>query len=150
MIHQRPNATGPHPWWVKIADFGISKRTDPALTAPSDVIGTLDYMAPELLDHRSQNVDYRAADIWSVGCLAYYTLTKTRNYLSRRNSIYDEQRETDFLPGDLRIGKSGRDFLENTIKRDCNNRLRWEKASSHMWVEQSEPTLTLPVHRRTS
>jgi serine/threonine protein kinase len=35
-------------WWVKIGDFGISKRADDGLAASSTLRGTLGFLAPEL------------------------------------------------------------------------------------------------------
>jgi len=63
---------------VKIADFGLAKlvrrsRSDFTLTGSRQVMGTLDYMAPEQrLD--PQSVDHRA-DIYSLGVVFYEMLT---------------------------------------------------------------------------
>lgn len=63
---------------VKIADFGLAKlvgssRADLNLTGTHQVMGTLDYMAPE---QRSKplDVDHRA-DIYSLGVVIYEMLT---------------------------------------------------------------------------
>jgi serine/threonine-protein kinase len=69
---------GPH---IKVVDFGISKITDPKLTAggPKDmtgafsVLGSPRYMAPEQL-RNARDVDARA-DLWSVGAVLYQLVT---------------------------------------------------------------------------
>jgi tRNA A-37 threonylcarbamoyl transferase component Bud32 len=63
---------------VKIADFGLAKllnrpRAAFTLTGSQQVMGTLDYMAPEQRT-RSQEVDHRA-DIYSLGVVLYEMLT---------------------------------------------------------------------------
>ncbi len=63
---------------VRIADFGLAKLVGPAhvsftLTGTHQVMGTLDYMAPEQR-LRPQEVDHRA-DIYSLGVLLYEMLT---------------------------------------------------------------------------
>lgn len=63
---------------VKIADFGLAKLLDRAvpdvsLTGQQDVLGTLNYMAPEQLE-RPREVDHRA-DIYSLGVVFYELLT---------------------------------------------------------------------------
>lgn len=63
---------------VKIADFGLAKLIQPnaedlRLTGSKQVLGTLNYMAPEQIEGRS-NVDHRA-DIYSMGVVLYELLT---------------------------------------------------------------------------
>ena len=69
---------------IKITDFGIAKmaeevineaveKGEDSISASSTAVGALPYMAPEsILDHKSVTL---AADIWSVGALAYTLLT---------------------------------------------------------------------------
>jgi serine/threonine protein kinase len=65
---------------VFLGDFGLARDTDGGqqLTAPGQVLGTIDYMAPELLD--GENVG-AATDIYGLACLAYETLTGTVPFL---------------------------------------------------------------------
>jgi len=58
---------------VKIADFGIARKTDgPKLTEHGGVVGTLEYVSPEYM-LRSQ-VDWRS-DIYALGVLAFELIT---------------------------------------------------------------------------
>lgn len=58
---------------VKIADFGIARKTDgPKLTEHGGVVGTLEYVSPEYM-LRSQ-VDWRS-DIYAIGVLAFELIT---------------------------------------------------------------------------
>ena len=69
---------GPDDDFVKVLDFGLVKHgqaavTVTALTMEGTTAGTPEYMAPEIaLGHG--DVDDRA-DIYSLGCVAYYLLT---------------------------------------------------------------------------
>ncbi len=64
---------------AKVADFGLARMTDPATaeqwgqTMTGMVMGTPDYMAPEL--KRGAHVDHRA-DIYALGVLLYEALCK--------------------------------------------------------------------------
>ena len=62
---------------IKIADFGLAKMTgskeNVALTRTRQVMGTLNYMAPEQME-RPTEVDHRA-DIYSLGVVIYEMLT---------------------------------------------------------------------------
>ena len=58
---------------VFLGDFGLARDPDAAaLTLPGQVIGTLDYMAPEHLEAEGVGP---AADIYAFTCLAVETLT---------------------------------------------------------------------------
>ena len=67
--------TGPM-WWVKIGDFGITKRIQNQDTSLRTFTGTHDYMAPEFFgygdDVDEERSDYtHAVDLWALGCVAY-------------------------------------------------------------------------------
>jgi eukaryotic-like serine/threonine-protein kinase len=56
-----------------LGDFGLSKGRDyTVLTRAGDVVGTVDYLAPELV--RGGNA-LAASDIYALGCVAYESLT---------------------------------------------------------------------------
>jgi eukaryotic-like serine/threonine-protein kinase len=52
-----------------LTDFGLARGlADSVLTAPGRVVGTLDYLAPEVIRGEPASP---AADIYSLGCLLY-------------------------------------------------------------------------------
>jgi eukaryotic-like serine/threonine-protein kinase len=58
---------------VKLFDFGLAKFLEPpapeqSLTGTGQILGTVGYMAPELL--QSRPIDHRA-DLWALGVVAY-------------------------------------------------------------------------------
>jgi hypothetical protein len=58
---------------VKLLDFGIAKgQTSPGLTQVGAVVGTLQYLAPELI--RGGTADDRA-DVWALGVVLYEMVT---------------------------------------------------------------------------
>ena len=75
-------AAGGH---VYLTDFGLAKSlvSTSQRTATNQVIGTIDYVAPEHIANR--RVDHRA-DIYALGCVLYECLTGHRPY----------ERESDF------------------------------------------------------
>jgi serine/threonine-protein kinase len=68
---------GPDDDFVKVLDFGLVKHVQASpgtmLTGQGETAGTPDYMAPEIA-LGSEVLDGRA-DIYSLGCVAYYLLT---------------------------------------------------------------------------
>ncbi len=61
-------------WRAYLTDFGLAKPDDDAdeHTAPGEVLGTIDYMAPEQVN--GEPVDGRA-DVYAFGCMVYRCLT---------------------------------------------------------------------------
>jgi serine/threonine protein kinase len=67
----------PH-WWIKLADFGFSKRTDEG--SLRSFAGTRDYVAPEVLGFYYDGIDgsrrvTTAVDVWAAGIVAFRALS---------------------------------------------------------------------------
>ena len=92
-------------WWVKIGDFGISKRIreDETMTA----VGTLKYIAPEILgyveeDENDYNESTRsnvAVDMWSLGCVLYQLVTLELPFANQRK-LASYCRSGEVFPGE--------------------------------------------------
>ena len=74
------------PVWVKLGDFGVSKRIlAQATTTLHTPVSTQLYSAPEVLglDSNSETSNYTdSVDIWSLGCVAYELLVGTKLFVS--------------------------------------------------------------------
>lgn len=68
----------PSEWWVKVADFGISKQIEEA-SGGSTLHGTPGNIAPELGKLTARGSPY-APDIWALGETTYQLLTKSRPF----------------------------------------------------------------------
>jgi eukaryotic-like serine/threonine-protein kinase len=72
--------------WVKVLDFGTARFRDQSLTHHSTtegvILGTIPYMAPELLDGKPSDI---LTDIYSFGVTCYEFLTRTQPF--RANSV---------------------------------------------------------------
>lgn len=69
-------------WWIKISDFGISKKMQQSRSFSQTVCGTLGFMAPELLGFHvpqprplSSLDSSKAADMWAAGETIFRMLT---------------------------------------------------------------------------
>lgn len=113
------------PWWIKISDFGLSKKIEQSRALSSTMCGTLGFMAPELLGFStpggqfSQLEKWKAADIWAFGETLYRLLTGVSPFGDNIQDIGQYVRyEKEFPDQYLRksnISPSGIDFLRHCI-----------------------------------
>ncbi|KAI8650992.1 Protein kinase domain-containing protein [Fusarium keratoplasticum] len=154
LIHQSPRSVPPAPWWVKLADFGISKRLEAGTSGSTRRNGTLLYMAPELLISElsdGSRFDYPAVDLWALGVTTFFILTKSLpfqdlssviKYASDANRSFPE---TAFL--NCKVSMDGQAFVRALMRRKPTERLNSWAAMRHAWNHPWRPeTQTPPPH----
>ena len=132
-------------WWVKIADFGITKRAADGLTALRTVTGTPAFIAPEVLGfvqsaEGSDNSYTNAVDIWSVGVISYLILTA-------ENLFQDQRRLGQYVSGSYTlpvpkllangVSEQGCDFIQRSLAPKPENRLETKASLKHPWLSMS-------------
>ena len=122
-------------WWVKIGDFGMSKRVDPEVTALRTLTGTFAFMAPEIIpdDYDEESPTYtNKVDMWSLGCVVYNILAKQPPFNGSSKA-----RRTPFPRGPLegRVGHSGMAFIQSLLTLDAKQRPTAEVALMDKWFK---------------
>lgn len=130
-------------WWVKIGDFGISKRAEEVLET---TIGTPAFLAPEVLvrfGFFDDNVfevseEYTVAvDIWSLGEIAFRALTGEPVFPKRSLRTYIKG-ASSFPLDVLRahgVSSEGCDILKRLMAPIPKDRLTAKEALTHKWFE---------------
>lgn len=133
---QPPNSK----WWVKISDFGISKRVEGSIKVASTIKGTRPYMAPELLFYEPGSpipINHQAADMWALGVMAYRLLTKTAVF-SSHHALVTYLMNADLFPTDNLIKREASSeassFIRSLMAPRPDERLTSEAAMEHAWV----------------
>ncbi|KAH9208864.1 kinase-like domain-containing protein [Leptodontidium sp. 2 PMI_412] len=132
-------------WWVKIGDFGITKRVDNDRTAWRTEIGTRGFQAPEISGINGNMVGYtNLVDIWSLGCVLYnilaqelpfHRLADVENYCSGRSPFPKEA-----LQGH-NVSQCGISFLEKLLDPLPSERPTAEMARNASWFGEGPPAL---------
>ena len=141
-------------WWVKIGDFGISKRLREGETGTS--VGTPLYVAPEvqgyLPSQRRADVDseseseeqtYKtsvAVDMWSLGCVLYQIPTKTLPFSSKELVRYCRKKRP-FPEEELRarnVSQAGSDFIHKLLLAQPSERLTAKAALQERWITTAD------------
>lgn len=132
---------GPN-WWVKIADFGISKRAAEGLTALRTLTGTPAFAAPELLgygqtDPLSDSSYTNAIDMWSTGIIAFLILTGETYFRDQRRLGQYATGRIGF-PRDVLLAQSvselGCDFTKSLMTPEPKDRPSAKESLRHGWL----------------
>jgi serine/threonine protein kinase len=135
----------PQAWWIKIADFGISKRLEEDGNTSTAVIGTWSFMAPEMLfsgRYRTANPvsprDPFKGDIWAVGCITYYVLTKNPPFRDI-DAIMDYAQGEATCPilalPDTVVSHVGQEFMLALLDIDSEKRPSAKNSQRHEWLK---------------
>lgn len=107
------------PWWIKISDFGLTKKLEQSRDPSSTVCETQGFMAPELLgfitpgNQLSQLDNWKAADIWAFGETVYRLLTGVSSFGYNMQDLRKYSRdETNFPREALKNSKVSTDGIE--------------------------------------
>ena len=132
---------------LKICDFGYSKAH--FMSAPKSKVGTLAYMAPEVIK-TTGNYDGKLADIWSCGVMLYVMLfgqypfeavhqgqvANTQRVQTMMNRILQMQWS---IPGNVDISDDCRDLLSRMMVADPGSRLSMQQIQRHPWFVANLP-----------
>ncbi|KAI1443087.1 kinase-like domain-containing protein [Annulohypoxylon stygium] len=139
--------TGPS-WFVKIADFGISKRRQQDVTSLHTLqMGTLGFAAPETmgLSLGNESRSYTAAvDLWSLGACVHMMLINDLPFSNIGELFQYVNGMLKFPRGSLQsrsITDEGQQFIITLMSPDPAARPSSEVADRHPWI-----TTSLPAH----
>ena len=128
-------------WWVKIADFGISKRIDG--TALRTVIGTEAYLAPEVRGFYTADstVDDEhtfslAVDIWAVGAITFRMVTGRLAFPPRQ--LFDYVVRGSSFPLEESMSPEYAKFVVETMAASPRFRPTSQHALSYAWIQMQE------------
>lgn len=148
---------------VKLTDFGLSKMIDNEQTFLRTFCGTLLYCAPEVYSEfaeydshgrrhprnrrlrpvTGQRYDH-AVDIWSLGGVLFYAMTKKPPFPARNGASHSEllhqimTRPLDVSPlVEANVSDEGIDFLRRMLDRRPETRATVESLRSHPWIADS-------------
>uniref|UniRef100_A0A0B7KB13 Autophagy-related protein 1 n=2 Tax=Bionectria ochroleuca TaxID=29856 RepID=A0A0B7KB13_BIOOC len=140
-------------WWVKVCDFGISKRAQEESTAlRTTAIGTKYYQAPEVCgmyspDTISEEVHEEvddtvygvSVDIWALGAITYYLVTKQHAFgsLQALGKYATKRQSFPIQPlGEAGASDSCKDLVRQMLAASPGSRPTASQALKHPWVEE--------------
>ncbi|KFZ07481.1 hypothetical protein V501_06415 [Pseudogymnoascus sp. VKM F-4519 (FW-2642)] len=130
--------TGPQ-WWVKLADFGLTKRRTEE-TAYRTQTGTESYMAPEILDYVPREDPHKSAyttavDLWALGCIVYRLGSGVVPFPPGPSLYKFCENPSGFLYQSLQLDQSGIEFIRSLLAPIPRDRLNAQQALDHPWMQ---------------
>ncbi|RPB00561.1 kinase-like protein, partial [Choiromyces venosus 120613-1] len=135
------------PVWVKLRDFGISKRIRAQdSTSFRTQVSTRVYAAPEVLglDSNSETSEYtNAVDIWSLGCVIYELLAGSKLFPTEGVISYYFFGRWIFPEDELRrlsptTSDSGISLIKSMISLQAGDRPTVLGSLGHTWISSLE------------
>ncbi|GFO31565.1 serine/threonine-protein kinase 17a [Plakobranchus ocellatus] len=130
---------------IKICDLGFACLTNTGEDI-RDIIGTPDYVAPEVLDYEPLNIQ---TDMWSLGVLTYVMLTACSPFAG------DNQQETFCnitqvkmeYPDELfeNINPLAKDFISKLLVKKPRDRMTARQCLDHPWLANLKNTMIIQV-----
>ncbi|GBF95923.1 sulfur stress regulator [Raphidocelis subcapitata] len=145
---------------LRICDFGYS-RSDARGGKCYSKVGTLNYIAPEVLSNRAAGYDGRAADVWSCGVVLYALLTGRFPYGAPAPSAP----RPEFAAGVLRmlremhgrayaepdageVSKGCLALIERMLEPDPRRRITVPQILKDRWFSATLPSTALTMNER--
>ncbi|KAL2159176.1 hypothetical protein VTH06DRAFT_2608 [Thermothelomyces fergusii] len=155
------------PFVVKLTDFGLSKMVDNEQTFLRTFCGTLLYCAPEVYSEYAEYDNHgrrhprnrrlrpatgqrydHAVDVWSLGGVLFYALTKRPPFPARNGASHSEllhqimTKPLDVSPlVEAEISEEGIDFLRRMLDRRPETRATIADLQEHPWISGSFSTV---------
>eukprot|EP00794_Sanderia_malayensis_P002975 gene2975-3429_t len=123
---------------IRLIDFGLSRRVDLPYSQ-YDIVGTPEYVAPEVLAYEPIEL---SADLWSIGVVTYVLLSgispfagddvmQTYSNIANVDFDFDAEEFDD-------ISEEAKDFIECLLIKDSKERLKIQECLEHPWLQQME------------
>jgi serine/threonine protein kinase len=133
-------------WWVKLADFGISKRIQESSALHTMHIGTSGFIAPEVMgifhhddDLDEEDISYtQKVDMWALGETVCRMMTAGCPTFESVKQLAKFVRGESFPTEKLHNVKASTtccDFVEQAMAPSAKKRLSASEAKNHTWLE---------------
>lgn len=150
LIHQENGKLIP-----KICDFGLAKRLSHQEEVSSQLMGTMEYMAPEQFNTTKFGIDGRLhynVDIWSLGVILFETFSGDLPFGNRNEGVTHAQVMTQVLQKDIspeieQIMPPFKAIIAHCLIKNAN--LRVQQAEQLLLILEGKQTISMPNHQDT-
>ena len=144
VVYKKPD------WWVKIADFGITKRVREEHSALRTLTGTPAFAAPEILNVSESDSYTDAVDVWSLGAITFFLLTGELPFRDR-SRLNQYVKGTFAFPFDClsrnAVSWHGGQFTRILMAPKARERPSAKEASQDIWLANLDGQIPAQTRR---
>lgn len=121
---------------IKVADFGVCFPKTESRADPETKVGTLDYMAPEVLTDSQHDQCYdEKVDVWAIGIITYELLHGFPPFSNPNfeRTCYNITQST--FENSSRLSPLASDFINSVLRKAPVERLTVEGMQKHAWLQ---------------
>ena len=131
---------------IKLCDYGEAKRLTMTKNLFSTVVGTINFIAPEILERDKFDLK---CDLWSLGIIIYYLYFGKLPYDGEGELAYFNQINNY---GQEIIDESGNEDFDDLIRKllikEQKNRITWEEYFNHPFLKLNQILISLKVYKK--
>lgn len=126
-----------------IGDLGFAKKFKSGNMTAKSVIGTFEYVAPEIMNKKKDETYDNKADLWSIGVI-FYKLLYDRDPFDKKNlddRLVMQKRmsgENLIFPTDVTVSSDSKNLLKRLLVYDPNYRITTKSVMGMGWYDNLE------------
>lgn len=126
---------------LKLGDFGLAVRIEYPDQRRKSILGTPNYIAPEVLNSKIGH-SYEA-DLWALGVIIYIMLIGRAPFETQDlETTYKRINNAEFtFPCHINLSESSKNFIREILVVDPDKRLKLETIMDHEFFKEDYPLL---------
>lgn len=121
---------------IKIGDFGLCAKLDDKYERRKSLLGTPNYLAPEVLDEEIYKGHSFEVDVWSLGCCVYFMLYGKLPFDSDDvTKTYEKIKYVNYsFPEEPKLSDEAKEFMQCCLKENPSKRATCLQLLNHAWL----------------
>lgn len=132
---------------IYLCDFGIAKRLHSLTQRTNTLVGTLEYSAPEIFDHKNPTSYNYKCDMWSLGVIVYILCSGISPFFSENKQVgskkkagFNQEKHLGIRQFD-NITFGAKDFIAQLIRISPQERMDTKACFNHPWISANSHLL---------
>ena len=131
---------------IKLCDYGVSKKLEMTKGLLSRIVGTMNFMAPEIL-FKNDKFDLKC-DLWSLGIIIYYLYVGVNPFGEYEIAYYHNIKNEGQEDFDFSNNKDFDDLIRKLLIKDPEKRISWEDYFNHPFLKINQNIINQKIDKK--